>query len=746
MKKRMQHFMMQCRNNKISVISGSVVLMSIVFILYATLYNYEEKKNIYDEAGGEIVTIFSRTVEEEDLNAMVLSFSTPVYVLKHIDDYVLFYVEDNTKYQDIIKKLSENPLVKSVQANHTVSSMGFSLDAYSDTQWAIYNPGNYANVTEKGMYHKMSTLDVDMDIAEAWNYMKEDEKERREVVVAVIDTGIDYQHPDLADNMWINREEIPDDGIDNDNNGYVDDVYGWDFYNDDATVCHYKYSNELKTNVALPEDNDDHGTHIAGIIGAVADNNIGIAGVASNIDIKIMSLKINGGSDGTGNISNAIEAIKYATMMGADICNLSWGTSQYAEALKEVIKNSDMLFVAAAGNSGTNNNSSPVYPANLKLDNLISVTFIDPNGALTRLSNYGVSTVDLAAPGADIFSTIVGTYKSMSGSSMATPHVSGLAALLYSYHDGLYPSNIKEIILNNIKTLPKLNGFMIHTGIPNAYQAVAAADSLIWDTDPPKLKFKTIYDNEKFHIDILSEDLGGSKIRTINWITGERALSDFKHGIAGTKVLNDRITVLKAGVYTFYASDYSGNETVVTHEVKEDTTPPTIISTYTVADDYNIRTVTVRVKDAQSNIRRVKYMEGRKKATDFLPAGAGTEIELKSGKGSFKIDKDGMYTVYAIDNRGNTTIEIVNIKSVKSTEIKFIRSQKTMTEGQLYTLRAFVKPVNTTDKIIYSINDETVATVSGTGKIKALKEGKAVITARTSSGLTAVCELTVVKK
>jgi subtilisin family serine protease len=595
------------------------------------------------------------------------------------------------------------------------------------------------------MEEKTSAKDVDMDVPEAWKLAAEKKNNKREVVIAVIDTGIDYKHPDLADHMWVNKNEIPADGIDNDNNGYVDDIYGWDFYNNDSSVCHYKYNPEYETNLSNPEDNDDHGTHVAGIIGAVANNNIGIAGVASNIDVKIMSLKINGGTKGTGNISSAVEAIKYATMMGADICNMSWGTSQYTDALKQVMKESDMLFVAAAGNSGTNDDSTPVYPASLKLDNLISVTFINSEGKLTKYSNYGADTVDLAAPGDNILSTIVGSYATMSGSSMAAPQVTAIAAMIYAGSDNLYPSNIRSMILKNTKPLKNLEGYVKSPGIPSAYLLESSSDRLVMDAKPPQLSFKTIYNGNEMQIPVKALDQGGSGIRVLKWIIGERTMEDFQRGINGEAVNDSKINVSKAGYYTFYASDYAGNETVKTYQVKDDTTAPRITSSFKVDNSYKSRTITAAISDAQSGIRKVKYMTGTKSAADFLAANAGTEIKLKSGWGSFAVKKDGIYTIYASDNRGNSTVKQLQVKTVKATEIKFVQSKLTFKKGHQYIIAAYVKPLDTTDAITYSCSDRTVAKVTGSGLIKTLKSGKVYITVKTSSGKKAVCEITIQK-
>ncbi len=697
----------------------------------------------YQEANGEIIVMIKDDARGEDLIDFLLEMPLSITIERHIDNYLLLSTEDVSTFASVSSQLKEHSLVELVQANAEIKSMGIPNDPYLDTQWAINNPGYYYYYAGNGGIDRPSKNDIDMDIVEAWKYMKVENPQRREVVVAIIDTGVDYTHPDLADNMWVNPMEVSGDGLDNDNNGYIDDIHGWDFYNNDNTVAHYEYDEEKDRYVANSQDNDDHGTHIAGVVGAVSNNKIGVAGLASNIDIKIMSLKINGGSGGTGYISNAVEAIKYATMMGADICNISWGTSKYNEALEKVMRDSDMLFVTAAGNDGTNNNSSPVYPANYKMDNLISVSFVDSQGLLSKYSNYGATTVDIVAPGYNIYSTVVGDYAYMSGSSMAVPHITALAALLYSYDDGLYPANVKEIILNNIKPIEGLEGYILHAGIPSALLAVQASESLVKDQAPPRLKLRTIYDKGKFTLPIISYDVGGSEIRTIRYMRGIREIEDFKRGMEGIRVDDNQITVIRAGDYTFYASDYAGNEMVIVYKVEEDKEPPTIITNYSISDNYDTRKVTVLAQDEQSDIRRVKYMKGKKGVEDFLPASAGNNINIKNGRGTFEVKDDGIYSVYAIDNRGNASIEQVDVRTIRSTDIKLARISKGLDPGDSYIVRPFIKPFNSTDKLQYYVNDQTVAKVSPTGQVQALKKGTTHITVRTNSGLQVICEIIV---
>ncbi|TAH65896.1 MAG: hypothetical protein EWM47_10695, partial [Anaerolineaceae bacterium] len=745
--KRLEYFMVIRKKNTRDNIMSIVSMLSVIIIALVLLSEYKgyygSLDNI-DYENIELIVLFHEIPDEEDLHILFDAYEDSINIVKHLEDFALISVSDN--YRDIIEYLDRHPMVKAVEANASIQLMQNTNDTYSSSQWAIHNPGYYSMYTANGIREVPSIQDIDMDVPEAWMLMNQEATKRRQVVVAIIDTGVDYTHPDLEEHIWVNTNEIQGDGIDNDMNGYVDDIFGWDFYNDDSSVCHYKYDTSTKLNLSLPEDNDDHGTHIAGIMGSIAGNGIGIAGIASNIDIKLMILKINGGPEGTGSISDAILAIKYATRMGADICNISWGTTQYSPLLKETIKESDMLFVTAAGNLGRDNDNKAIYPASFMLDNLISVTFIDADGKLTRLSNFGRNTVEIAAPGMDIMSTVVGSYQTLSGSSMAAPHVSAVASLLYSYDKNLYPLAAKNIIIKTLKPMPELKDSILYPGIPNAYRAVQEINKVKQDFISPTINLETIYENENLMIPVNVVDKGGSGIRVIRWLSGRRDITDFNRGTTGLVIENNIINVSKAGEYTIYASDYSGNESIRVYEVVDDITAPRISFTYSVSEDYKARNVSIRVVDTQSGIRRVKYLPGNKKASDFLPAGSGTELVLKAGKSSFSVKNDGVYTLYAIDNRGNQSVKQIDIQTILSEEIKFTRTSKTMTVGEEYNLRAFVKPIGTTDIVSYTSSDESVASINNKGKITALKNGTTNITARTNSGHKVVCRIVVVKR
>ncbi|XZN95821.1 MAG: Ig-like domain-containing protein [Microcoleus sp.] len=304
------------------------------------------------------------------------------------------------------------------------------------------------------------TADADIDAPEAWDIQKGNPN----LVIGVIDTGVDYNHPDLVGNIWTNPGEIAGDGIDNDNNGYIDDTRGWDFaYNDNN-----------------PMDVQGHGTHVSGTIAGKGNNGVGVTGVAWNA--KIMPLKFLDDS-GSGATSNAILAINYATAKGVKLTNNSWGGGGYSQALSDAINTAGQqgaLFIAAAGNSSQNTDTTPAYPASYNLSNIISVASTTRTDGLSSFSNYGATTVDLGAPGSEIYSTTPGAnYATYSGTSMASPHVTGAAALLWSQNPTWTAQQVKDKLMQTTDPISALSGKTVSGGRLNINNALAGS------TPPP---------------------------------------------------------------------------------------------------------------------------------------------------------------------------------------------------------------------------------------------------------------------
>ncbi|MCA1964396.1 MAG: S8 family serine peptidase, partial [Prosthecobacter sp.] len=302
------------------------------------------------------------------------------------------------------------------------------------------------------------TPGVDVDAQAAWTLTTGSPN----VVVGVVDTGIRYTHQDLAGNMWVNPGEIPNNGIDDDANGYVDDVYG---------------INAI-TNSGNPMDDNNHGTHCAGTIGATANDAGQIVGVAWNV--KLMGLKFLSAS-GSGSTSDAIKCIDYGVAKGAHILSNSWGGGGYSQALRDSIAAANaagVLFVAAAGNSSSNNDVTPNYPSNYDPANVVAVAAVDRTGALAYFSSYGASTVDLGAPGVDVLSSVAtsdASYASYSGTSMATPHVAGVAALIKSHFPAATMMEIKNRLMATTRPLASLAGRTVTGGIVDAHAALTVA-------------------------------------------------------------------------------------------------------------------------------------------------------------------------------------------------------------------------------------------------------------------------------
>ncbi|MBM4023056.1 MAG: hypothetical protein FJ284_12615, partial [Planctomycetes bacterium] len=350
---------------------------------------------------------------------------------------------------------------RSLEPDRILTAAALPNDPSFFRLWGLHNTGQTGGVA-----------DADIDAAEAWDVTTGS----RSVVVAVIDGGIDYRHPDLAANMWRNPGEIAGDGIDNDRNGFVDDVYGWDFANNDSD----------------PFDDRGHGTHVAGTIGAVGNNGVGISGV--NWQVSLMALKFLD-ANGSGPTSAAVAALNYATMMrqtygvNVVVTNNSWGGGGASSALTDALVaggNAGILAVAAAGNASANNDSTPVYPANVNSTAVISVAATDASNRLASFSNYGATTVDVAAPGVGIYSTTPrNSYSSFSGTSMAAPHVAGLVALMAAANPQATASQIRSAILSTSVPIASLAGKVATGGLVNAAAAVNAIRGLGPPPSPP---------------------------------------------------------------------------------------------------------------------------------------------------------------------------------------------------------------------------------------------------------------------
>lgn len=349
-----------------------------------------------------------------------------------------------------IARIAQDPSVEIVEPNFLYTALGDGVPNDPDfTQsWGMKNTGQTdrdGNVGRAGS---------DINVMPLW---REGFRGSKKIVVGVIDTGIDWDHPDLHDNLYTNPGEVDGDGKDNDGNGFIDDVHGWNFGNNNNNS----------------RDNHGHGTHCAGTIGGVGNNATGIAGV--NWQVSLMPIKFLG-SNAQGTLQATVDSIRYAIKMKVPVLSNSWGNHTSSELLLKTIqeaKDAGIVFVAAAGNSREDNAIRPTFPAAYPVENIISVAATNNRDHLGNFSSFGETSVHVAAPGVNIHSTFLnGGYKIMSGTSMAAPHVAGIAGLLLSAHPTMKFPQAKERLIRTSDPVPILRHRVIAGGRVNAFNAV----------------------------------------------------------------------------------------------------------------------------------------------------------------------------------------------------------------------------------------------------------------------------------
>lgn len=403
----------------------------------------------------DLIVKYKKNTPQSVIEAVASRLNSRIlYTYDYLPGFSFESVESTGTLEEVMARFKADPNVEYVEPNYTyrIDQVSSPNDPYFEQLWGLNNFGQEINGKPGGI------SGADVNILKAWELSKGSE----EIVVGVIDTGIDYNHPDLHANMWVNEDEIPDNGIDDDGNGVVDDIYGYNAIEDSGN----------------PMDDNDHGTHCAGTIGAVGDNGEGVVGV--NWNVKLMALKFLSG-DGGGTLNDAIESINYAIEMKKRGVNLkvlsnSWGGSDYSRALHDAIKEANeagILFVAAAGNSALNNDNYPHYPSSYDAENVLAVAAISNQDKLASFSNYGVKTVDVAAPGVDVYSTVTGGgYEYFSGTSMATPHVAGIAALVLSKDRSMTPKELIDKLVDSSTNVDSLKGKVLSGGRVDAFAAM----------------------------------------------------------------------------------------------------------------------------------------------------------------------------------------------------------------------------------------------------------------------------------
>ncbi len=439
------------KKNKHLIIKNILILFFVLLFIFAV--NAEEPVNFVES---QVVVKFRKSAGPEEIQRLIADFNMTVREMMPQINYYLLDVPQNVTVSEMIIRLSDMDIVETCEPNYISQSQDAPNDVYFDRQWGLDNP-----------VYEGSDLHMTM----AWEVESGDP----DVVIAIIDMGFDMTHEDLQENLWHNPGEIPDNGIDDDQNGYVDDVVGWDFVNQtkgiDDPDCDWRY-----------EDNDptamltSHGNRVWGVLGATKGNEIGIAGVAGKCKIMLIRAGYYN-EDGSPVLSSSqiAKGLIYAADNGARVINISSGSTRYSSSYKAALSyaiDKGALIVCSAGNEGEN---APCYPSSYNLTGILSVGASTLNDTRADFSNYG-DWVDVSAPGQYILTTLLDDqYGETQGTSFAAPMVAGVAALLFSRYPNWTPAEVKDRIMNTVDICDGLEEANLTSGRVNAYRALTDA-------------------------------------------------------------------------------------------------------------------------------------------------------------------------------------------------------------------------------------------------------------------------------
>jgi len=419
----------------------------------------------------EMVVRFNRDLSEAEINKFLADSNITIKKYIAALNYHILSLPEGMTYYDALAYFKSKRMLYQAEPNYIIPIKALPDDPHFNMQWGLYNSGD------------SGVNDADIDAPEAWDFSTGG----RNVVIAVIDTGVDYTHEDLSENIWRNPDEIPGNNMDDDDNGYIDDVIGWDFVDRASGNPEEDYNGPDND----PLDRHGHGTHVAGIISAVANNGIGIAGVAYNSRIMaVRAAYMDESGEGILESVDAAQAIIYAAYNGAAVINISWGDYVESTLIRDAIDIATSRGAIICASAGNDNTGSRIYPAASDNPAVIAVGATEMHDNRALFSNYG-NWVHVSAPGRDIYSTKPGNrYGYLSGTSMAVPHVSGLAAMIISASPGISPLEVKSRIMNSVDVIGSLKGKNITSGRINAYSALmsGALGPCIFSVSPYRVK------------------------------------------------------------------------------------------------------------------------------------------------------------------------------------------------------------------------------------------------------------------